>query len=383
MPAERAAEDAQESLNDSLPAPGIRKPGATGDAAMAIAQFKDALARARGRQYAENTTVTYANGWYFVRHTDGARSKYRKRMLLFWASRLLEEPDETPFKEKLVQAPNPTRSVLKGTVGDLSSESSALSTNSSMRVQMTRGDLPPGSSAHSMVRDKRQTKRSILLAIFTVGFIEFLALGLYASGNTAPPGGQSGGFASETGLFLACYSLSGCVFCGGILGWLLFGGITNSTVKIAWTSLATFAGVGMLIPIGVIWCSPPMARLGGSQHVSTHQTEARQEPPRTTIPTRSTTPSDPSPILPNPNTSSPPTKTAFSGWSQFSTGHDWNAATEADKRYLCGKFAAASVKRLSSDFYYDGLEAMFDTSSESILKIKLYEAAALLALAAR
>ena len=64
--------------------------------------------------------------------------------------------------------------------------------------------------------------------------------------------------------------------------------------------------------------------------------------------------------------------------SGLTDGFSWRNASDSEKRDLCNRFASASPKGNSANFFYDGLNSMFDTSDSQILQTRLPEAAALL-----
>lgn len=55
-----------------------------------IADYKRALVRAKGEEYAAETDVDYENGWFRVRNVDGTKSSYRRQQILFITESLLE-----------------------------------------------------------------------------------------------------------------------------------------------------------------------------------------------------------------------------------------------------------------------------------------------------
>jgi hypothetical protein len=67
------------------------------------------------------------------------------------------------------------------------------------------------------------------------------------------------------------------------------------------------------------------------------------------------------------------TETSSQGWN----GHDWNLASESEKRSLCERFASRSAKGNSADFFYDALNAFYDTSDSGILATPCSDIAAL------
>ncbi len=67
-----------------------------------IKEYKRALAHAKGKRYSNETGVNYENGWYHVLNVDGTETSCRKRQLLYFAERLLEqELDSAAYDEAL------------------------------------------------------------------------------------------------------------------------------------------------------------------------------------------------------------------------------------------------------------------------------------------
>ena len=62
----------------------------------------------------------------------------------------------------------------------------------------------------------------------------------------------------------------------------------------------------------------------------------------------------------------------------LANGVSWRIATDEEKQSLCGRFAAASARGNPAAFFYNGLNAMYNTTDEQILQIRLADAAQLL-----
>lgn len=335
----------------------------------AIEFYKKALTKSKGRAFADATTITYSQGWFHIREADGSRAKYRKRMLMYWARDLIDSNVDEPLNKRMKA----------GHLCGVASSSTEMQSAS-----ISNQETAPASNKKSMIKlnnDKGEDNSRTFATLLIIGCVESLIVAFYAAGNSAGPNGQAGRLSSDSGLFIACYSSASFFLCALGLFWLLLD--DNAEIK-----LRKVKGVLSLLLIAAL-IAPVVPILVASPTPTSSKTSATQkaDPPSLSSGQDSTFDqnqvSNPKTITRNSSAVDKPTQRGFSGWTRYSNGYDWNAAPESEKRDLCRRLERVSNDGLTAEFYYEGLNALFDTADSSILSSSLDGSVTLLGAGAR
>jgi hypothetical protein len=216
----------------------------------------------------------------------------------------------------------------------------------------------------------------VFASLLIIGCIELLIVAFYAAGNSAGPNGQAGSLSSDTGLFIACYSVAGFFLCALGLFWLLLddnAAIKLREVKGALSVVLIVALIAPVMPIVLASPTPTRAETPTTQKADLPSPNSAQDAIAGQIQV-----SSPRELKKDSSSMGKSSPRGFSGWTSRSTGYDWNSAPEADKRHLCRSLERVSNGEFSAEFYYGGLNAMFDTTDAFILRSTLHDAVALL-----
>jgi hypothetical protein len=112
--------------------------------------------------------------------------------------------------------------------------------------------------------------------------------------------------------------------------------------------------VGLLIISGLLSSGPHSS--------STSRNETTYSPPDSSVPDTAAR---------QPTVERSEERRSFAVLTTASDGRAWNAAAERDKLALCRGLAASSAKGKSAGFYQDALDALYNTTDDSILRITI------------